>query len=120
MNSLLGGDFRFFWSENIGTIVHLPYAWDPSLNTGLGSSDSSLLWINTYLYLTGFLSTLGLSWNLISLLFWVLPVFLFSFFFATLLFKHLFPQKKWFSLLSGLVFAANTYILMVEFGGQMG
>ncbi|OIP58228.1 MAG: hypothetical protein COX79_02230 [Candidatus Levybacteria bacterium CG_4_10_14_0_2_um_filter_36_16] len=116
MYNLFGGDFRFFWPENIGEFVHLPSAWDSILNTGIGTSYISLLWINTYLSLTALTSKLGLSWSTISIMFWILPVFIFSFSFTFLLFAYLFPRYKIYGLLAGIIYAANTYIFMVVLG----
>lgn len=117
---IIGGDFRFFWPENIGDFVTFPTAWDASLNTGLGSSSLSLMWINTYLNFTAVFSQLGLSWNLIGLLFWILPAISLSFFSALYCFKSFFPDKRKYGILAGIIYLFNTYFLMIFTGGQLG
>ncbi len=116
----LGGDFRFFWTENIGNFAHLPLAWDSSLNTGIGQSQIGSLWINSYLNFTAMFSNLGLSWNLIGLIFWILPAIILSFFSSFYLFNYLFKDKIKYSLLAGFIYVFNTYFLMILTGGQVG
>ncbi len=115
-----GGDFRFFWPENIGDFVQIPSSWDSILNTGVGKSTLGSLWINSYLNFSALFSQLGLSWNIIGLLFWILPAVLLSFFGAYFLFLKIFPDKKLFGLLSGFIYLGNTYFLMILTGGQLG
>lgn len=120
MTAFLTGDARFFWPENIKFFSHFPLAWDSSLNTGIGHSQIGSLWIITYFNLTLLFSKLGITWNLISLLFWILPSIILSFFSALFLFNHLFKDRIRYSLLSGIVYAFNTYFLMILTGGQLG
>ena len=116
----LGGDSRHFWNENIGDFSSLPFAWDSSLNTGIGQPQIGSLWITSYLNFTALTSKLGFSWEIISLMFWILPAVLLSFFSAFLLFKYLFPNKYFYAILSGSIFLFNTYFLMILDGGQLG
>lgn len=119
-NVLVRGDWRFFWLENIGDLVTLPIAWDASLNTGLGSPSFSLMWINTYLNFTAVFSKLGLFWNLIGLLFWMLPAIVLSFISSFYCFKSFFPKRAKYGILAGIIYLFNTYFLMVFTGGQLG
>lgn len=130
MSFFLGGDFRFFWPENIGNFVHLPSAWDNILNTGIGQSQLGSLWITSYLNFTAFFSKLGLSWDWISVLFWIFPAIILSFFSSFSLFNYLFSRetgsrfagkdKVKYSLLAGIIYTFNTYFLMILTGGQLG
>ena len=115
----LGGDFRFFWPENVKDFASFPSAWDSSLNTGLGQSQLSSLWITSYFNFTTFFSKLGLNWSLIQIIFWVLPALFLSFFSSFLLFKFLFKDNRY-SILSGIIYSLNTYFLMILTGGQLG
>lgn len=116
-----GGDFRHFYPENILNFATTPLAWDSSLNTGIGVSQLGSLWITSYFNFTLLFNKLGLSWNLISLLFWILPAIFLSFFSSFLLFKHLFSSEaRLFAILSGIIYASNTYFLMILTGGQLG
>ncbi len=120
MSFFLGGDFRFFWPENIGNFATLPSAWDSILNTGIGQLQVGSLWITSYLNLTASFSKLGLSWDWISLLFWILPAIILSFFSSFSLFNYLFKDKVKYSLLAGIIYTFNTYFLMILTGGQLG
>ena len=120
MISLIGGDWRFFWPQNIGSFANFPLSWDASLNTGIGTSAFSFIWINTYLNFTAFISNLGLPWNLVGLLFWILPVFLISFTSSLLLYRYIFKGSRIPAVLAGIIYASNTYILMIVMGGQLG
>ena len=115
----LGGDFRFFWNENIKDFVTLPSAWDSMLNTGIGQSQVGSLWITSYLNLTSHASKIGLNWEWIQLLLWVLPAVVLSFLSPYLLFKFLFKDRRY-SFLAGIIYLFNTYFLMVLAGGQLG
>lgn len=119
MNFLFSGDFRFFWPESIKDFVSFPSAWDSSLNTGLGQSQLSALWIISYFNFTALFTKLGLSWDLIQLIFWILPAFFISLLSSFFLFKHLFKEVK-FSVISGVIYSLNTYFLMILTGGQLG
>lgn len=119
--NFLGGDFRFFWPENIRDFATVPSAWDPSLNTGIGKSALGSLWITSYLNFTSFFTNLGLSWNLITILFWIVPAILLSVFSSFLLFRHLFEVKgRRYSFISAVIYTSNTYFLMILTGGQLG
>ncbi len=120
IQSFLGGDFRYFWPENIGDFAGFPSAWDSSLNTGIGQSQIGSLWINSYLNFTAMFSNLGLSWNLIGLIFWILPAIVLSFLSSFYLFNYLFKDKIKYSLLAGFIYVFNTYFLMILTGGQVG
>ena len=120
MEFLLGGDWRFFWPENIKFFAHVPYAWDSSLNTGLGIPDANTLWITSYLNLTASLSYFGLSWNLISIIFWIIPILLISFLSAFFLFRIIINKNNLFAALAGMIYTTNTYFLSIFLGGQIG
>lgn len=115
-----GGDFRFFWPENISNFAQIPTSWDSILNTGVGKGALGSLWINSYLNFSAFFGQLGLSWDIVGFVFWILPAVLLSFFGAFFLFLKIFPEKKLFGLLSGLIYLVNTYFLMILTGGQAG
>lgn len=120
MISLISGDWKFFWPESVGSFANFPLSWDASLNTGIGVSAFSFIWINTYLNFTAFISSLGLPWSLVGFVFWILPVFLLSFASSYFLYKYIFPKGRIPGLLAGIIYASNTYILMIVSGGQLG
>ena len=120
MLNLLLGDFRFFWPENIKFFAHVPYAWDSSLNTGIGISSINTIWITSFLNLTSFFSYLGIPWFIINLVFWIIPALLIAFLGAFFLFRNIISKNIVYSLLSGIIFTTNTYFLTIFLGGQQG
>lgn len=118
---LIGGDWRFFWPENLKEIIGYSYAWDSSLNTGLGNINFTLLWLNTYLAFTVHLVTqiLHIPWGIGEKIVFFWPIFLFSFFSSFFLSKR-FIKSKLLQVLSGIIYLSNTYALMVFSGGQVG
>lgn len=117
---ILDGDSRFFWAENIGQFAALPSTWDSILNTGMGIPSSSTMWITSYLNFTAFFSHFGLSWQMITIIFWLIPPIVISFLGSYHLFRHQFPQEKSFALISGFIYVLNSYFLMLISGGQLG
>lgn len=117
---ILGADWRFFWTENLHFYAGTPTAWDPSLNTGLGTSSLSTMWITSYLNVTALLGSVGFSWATIGIFCWLLPIILTAFFSSSILFRYLFPQHKKFFFLAGLIYLINTYFLSLVGGGQLG
>jgi len=120
MITILGGDARFFWPENMPFLIHLPYAWDSSLNTGIGISQVNTLWITSYLNLTASFSFLGLSWPMIQLLFWLLPALVISFLSSFFLYRKCITTNNLYAVLAGIIYTTNTYFLSIFFGGQVG
>lgn len=118
---LIGGDWRFFWPENFKEILGYSYAWDSSLNTGLGHSNLTLLWLNTYLAFTVHLvaQILHIPWGIGEKIVFFWPIFFFSFFSSFFLSKK-FIKSKLLQVLSGIIYVSNTYALMVFSGGQVG
>lgn len=117
---ILGADWRFFWAENLHFYAGIPTAWDPSLNTGLGTSSLSTMWITSYLNITALLGSVGFSWAVIGIICWLLPIILVAFFSSSILFGYLFPKYKSFRFLAGLIYLINTYFLSLIGGGQLG
>lgn len=119
MYGISGGDWRYFWPETVRQFAHLPIAWDPFINNGLGQSDLQIIWLTSFLNLTSSASFLGLSWNEITILFWILPALCIGFFSAFFLYKTFF-QRTFFAFLAGCLYLINTFFLMVFNGGQLG
>jgi len=118
---LIGGDWRFFWPENLKEIIGYSYAWDSSLNTGLGHANFTLLWLNTYLAFAVHLVTqiLHIPWGIGEKVVFFWPIFFLSFFSSFFLSKR-FIKSKLLQVLSGIIYLSNTYALMVFSGGQVG
>jgi hypothetical protein len=120
MNIIAGGDWRFFYPENLSNFIGIPSGWDASLNTGVGMPALNTLWITGYLYFTSFLYKLGLSWDVIGLLCWIIPPIVVGFTSMFLLYKFIWKSDIKFAVLAGLIYITNTYFLMIFSGGQLG
>jgi len=118
--NIAGGDWRFFYPENITNFIGIPQSWDSSLNTGIGMSALNTLWITGYLYFSSLLTKLGFSWNMVGLLCWILPSIVIGFVSMYLLFRLIWDDSKKFALIASLIYVGNTYFLMILSGGQLG
>lgn len=120
-HNLVGGDWKFFWPENIKEIISYSFAWDSSLNTGVGKDNLSILWLNSYLaYFSNFLTQIfNVPWSITEKLIFFWPIVLISFFSAFFLSK-MFLKNKFLNILSGVIYLTNTYALMIFSGGQVG
>ncbi len=120
-NNIVGGDWKFFWEDNLREALSYTLAWDSSLNTGIGKDNLSFLWLNSYVaYLSHFLTqVLQIPWNIAEKLMFFWPIVFISFFSAFFLSK-VFLKDKFLNVLSGIIYLTNTYALMIFSGGQVG
>ncbi|MEK7572846.1 MAG: hypothetical protein AAB531_00320 [Patescibacteria group bacterium] len=118
---LIGGDWRFFWPENLKEILSYSFAWDSSLNTGIGRDNLSTLWLNSYVaYLSNFLTQiLHTPWNIAEKLIFFWPIVFISFFSAFFI-SRMFFRNIFLNILSGFIYLTNSYALMIFSGGQVG
>ncbi len=119
MVAMIFGDWRFFWPQSIHEISIFPFAWDSSFNTGIGKSNLDSLWITGYFNLTAQLTKLGLSWDVVGLLTWIIPALLLTIVGSYVL-SSLWIKSKGARSIVSLVYTFNTFLLLVFFGGQMG
>lgn len=115
-------DFPFFFKETLSDFSMFPPAWSPGLGIGLGGEIMNFS-LNSFVYfiVALFVNALGFSWEL------VYRIFIFGLFLVISIFSIVYLLKKTLQtptflqlLLSVLIFTANTYILMILDGGQMG
>lgn len=120
-HSIVGGDWKFFWPENIKEILSYSFAWDSSLNTGIGKDNLPFLWLNSYLaYFSHFLTQLlHIPWNIAEKLIFFWPIVLITFISSFFLSKA-FLKNKFLNILSGFIYLTNTYALIIFSGGQVG
>ncbi|MDO8658558.1 MAG: hypothetical protein Q7K55_07480 [Candidatus Levybacteria bacterium] len=116
LNGIIGGDWPYFFPEQLREFPLIPYSWSSSTNLG---SPTVSPWIDTYLnsvvYL--FFNKFGLSWILVQKIFFFFIPILLSTFSITILWRALFKK---FSLIPLFIYIFNTYFLMLYGGGQMG
>lgn len=119
---LIGGDWPYFFQEGINNFSFMPPAWSPIHGNGLGGTLITYA-LDSYLYFTGwfFSHMLHIPWPFVyKFLFFGMFLFL-SIFSVWYLLKQLFPQIPLvYRLLGIFLYAANTYILLIVSGGQMG
>ena len=115
-------DFPYFFTETLADYRLFPPVWAPTLGIGLGGEMINQ-GLGTFIYLivSLFVNRLGMPWEVVYKvfifgLFLLLSVFSSSYLLRTVIGK---PTKIQY-FLSVLLFTANTYILMVVDGGQVG
>ena len=118
---LVGGDWRFFWSETLSKILDYSYAWDSSLNSGLGGSNLHLLSLNSYLSFGGFFLTqaLHIPWFIGEKLLYFWPILCLSFLSSYFLSRRIY-KNIYLNVFAGILYIFNTYALAIFGGGQVG
>ncbi len=111
------GDAPFFFDEQIRQLSWLPSVWDAA--NGFGTSWIPRLWIDyPFRLVVKLLSLLGFSWFLIEKMFWI-GVFVLAVYSSYRLVRQ-FVERPMFAALGSVVYATNTYFLLLFGGGQMG
>lgn len=106
------GDLPYYWDTYINEFT-IPYIWNPHWPTGLGGNQAVVLPLKLYFHLPIiiFVHYLHIPWEVIE------RVVFFFVFFALSIYSSYLLTKSW---LGSLIYAGNTWILMVISGGQMG
>jgi hypothetical protein len=119
---IIGGDWPYFYEENIKAFNFLPPAWSSTQGNGLGGH--ILVYpLDSYLYFTGWLfsNIFKIPWTIAYRIFWFGMFIFLSGVSLFYLFKHILPKTLLpYRLLGTTLYLTNTYILMVVSGGQMG
>jgi len=117
--NLTGGDSIFYFKEAYKNFSLHPYAWSTDRRAGLGETDIPLLWgygINAFVVaVLG--KIFGFDWSITYRLSFYFPFLIVSFLSAWYFAKKTVIQNTY-DLIAGLIYTANTYILMVMAGGQ--
>lgn len=121
--TVIGGDWPYFFNETIREFPLFTPSWSSFHGNGLGGIIPDYF-LNQYLYFTTFFSLkiLHIPWEIGYKIFWfggfiVLSVFSSIYFVKTAFHNRI---ETWQMSLTALLYTANTYILMVVGGGQMG
>jgi len=103
------GDLEFFWADKIQSLSWLPNVFRRDL--GFGFDTLLSLWLEyPFRLLIKILSTVGLSWFVIEKLLWLAV-------FAIAVYSSHKLTKSW---IAPIIYAANTYIVLLFTGGQLG
>lgn len=117
-----GGDF-YFWPFSVSDhfISSIPMLWSVHSNNGMGGNNISSIWYTLYSQnLVVILRQLGLNAILVQKLVFFIPFFLFPLLGLKYIFTGYLTDQKNYWPVSYLVYLANSYILMIFFGGQLG
>lgn len=117
---IIGGDWPYFFNESLKDFSFFT-SWETWQNNGLGGISPSYFLQPFFSFTIFFVNFLHVQWTIIYKVFWFGLFLIFSFFTPSYLLRTLFSKiNPWYILLAGLIYATNTYILMVVGGGQMG
>ncbi len=118
---IIGGDWPHFFKESLQSLSFFSPSWNAVYGNGLGGPVVNYT-LDQYLHFTAFLTRFyDFPWVWIYKMFWFFPVVLFSVYSTVRLYKTMFGDGEVLpSMLAVVIFATNTYILMLTAGGQMG
>ncbi|MBX4205635.1 hypothetical protein KW795_00385 [Candidatus Microgenomates bacterium] len=118
LHDLSWGDAPFFYSEAIKQLVSEPLAWTQrGINFG---GVNLLLWISPVMLVYGFLGKfINFSNDTVLITLFFVPSILMSIFGSIILFNHL-RLSKIAIFFATLVYAINTYFILLVDGGQVG
>lgn len=122
VKDIVGGDWPYFYEEFLSEFSFFPPAWSGYQANGIGGQHISYT-IDSYLYsiVAMFVNILHIPWNIVYKIFFFGFFIVFSSFSSIYLFKSIFPKASdWQKVFAAIIFTANTYILMVIGGGQLG
>jgi len=109
------GDLDFFWKEQLQALSWLPQVFRS--DQGYGRSSLLSLWLDyPFRLVLKILSTFGLSWFFIEKLLW-LSVCSLALYSSYTLATYILGKRAY---LATVIYAANTYFLLLFAGGQLG
>lgn len=112
------GDAPYFFPQALRELTSGPYAWS-SFGNNFGATNS-FLWIYPLMFLYGLLHSLfGLNNDVIIRLLFYIPAVMFSFG-GPVLFARYLGFSRIVQFFASLIYALNTYFLLVVDGGQIG
>jgi len=120
-SEIIGGDWPYFYPENVHSFDFFPLSWSSVQANGLGGT-AILYAINSYLYSTTWIFLhLFLSWEITYKIVWFGLFIGLGGYSSWKLVRIVFPEIPFpFQLISIFFYLTNTYILLVVGGGQMG
>ena len=111
------GDAGFDFSEQLKQLSWLPIPWHSEF--GFGFSALIRMWFDyPYQLFTKILFSVGLSWFVIDKILWI-SVFAFAIYSSFRLAQYVLKSSN-VSFIASIVYATNTYILLLFSGGQIG
>ncbi len=119
MSLLLGAhDFPYLFLDQAAQLLTLPLAWTPQSHDGLGVFTLSTLWTWPYGLIYGLAARVGIDFGWTTIVFGIVLTFILSWISMGALLSA-FPLSISARRIGQLLFAVNTYILMLIDGGQL-
>lgn len=118
---LTGGDWPTFFNQTIKELPWSPQVWYSVNGNGFGQNVAFILGYKTFFSILVKLCTevLHLPWVITEKVIFFIPFWLLAILGSYFLSRYFFKNKP-FNFLSSIIFATNTYALMLVGGGQMG
>lgn len=118
---IIGGDWPYYFPQAISDFHFPPLSWVSWRGNGFGGIDITYsLHIFEQLLILG-TTLLHIPWNIIYRVFWFGGFLLLTILSSFYLFKIIFPTSRvWHKITAAFIYSANTYVLLVASGGQMG
>ncbi|MCL4418656.1 hypothetical protein M1146_00980 [Patescibacteria group bacterium] len=119
---IIGGDWPYYYKEMLRGFSYVPPLWTSQGGTGLGGVNTNFPFFGyENIIIDIFVNILGLPWQLVCKIFW------FGLFIALSVFSMVFLLRAIFKnlsisqiIISIFTYIANSYILLIVGGGQMG
>lgn len=121
-NEIIGGDWPYFFQEEINAFTSTPPFWSSVHGNGLGGKIISYS-LDTYLYFTAWLFSviLHIPWLIVYKFFWYGLFLVLALISSIYLMRTLFPaSSSWQRVITAFLYTTNTYVLLIASGGQMG
>lgn len=120
INSICRGDCVYFFPDNLKSFLTIPLSWNTSpVGSGLGYFALPTLTFAPLHFLLGFFQLFGFRYEIIEKIVFYFPFLIFSSLGMIYLSKSL-GLSKIGAFFAALFYLANTYILLVVDGGQVG
>ena len=121
LDPIIGGDWPYFFNETLKEFPIFFPSWNTWLGNGWGGTHP-IYFLQMFQNFTVFFATfLNIPWVIVYKVLWFGGFITLSVFSSIYLSKSVLRTREvWVYLMSSLIFAANTYVLMLVDGGQMG
>lgn len=116
-----GGDWPIFFTQTIKELPWFPQVWSATNGNGYGQNVAFVLGYKTFFafFAKVFTQIFYLQWSITEKLIFFIPFWMLAIVSSYFLSRYFFKNRL-FNALSSVIFATNTYALLLVGGGQMG